>query len=504
MQCISPAMVSGFQRFSPATINRHDTSHLRFAGDKVCLPAALNRVSYMEIVRCPAIVHVCQEEVYAVHQKLSSRLFWKTSRVAWTKVSNASHCLSLLKDTNYIQSKSERHKCICTRANGAAEFSTLSEQQTVDLDDKHVELVVVESQDLGTSKPETDKESALKGIFPGGLHRAEVRLPGLIMMVKVSDVLGPLAKDSLDKLDLAVAAGFTMVVLEAGSAADGDDSSSGARLYEGARLLKAALRGRAELLIADRVDITAAAGASGVLLYDDGLPAVVARSMLQNVNPDNSVLPLVARCVSSAESALLATASEGADFLILQGLNELDTKLVIDSIRERVSIPIFVQDAGGLQKGEEMDLPMLQAGANGFFYDSLALKNIPAGDVSGVVSSLVGNMSTVLQRRTSRMSKRLTPADAQGPSTRIATNLDTSRSSSLDVEFRTILEEERSLLTSMIKLLKAASPEVKFLFAIVFSFGLGVLTADSFANLRLSSKCLPVRKFLMLPEFIVP
>ncbi|KAI5059498.1 hypothetical protein GOP47_0025817 [Adiantum capillus-veneris] len=362
----------------------------------------------------------------------------------------------------------ERHKYIRARANGAAEFSTLSEQKNVDLeapstllDDKHMDLVLIEAQDQGTSKPETDKGSALKGIFPGGLRRAEVRLPGLIMMVKVSDALGPLDKDFLDKLDSAVAAGFTMVVLESGGSTGGDDSSSGARLYEAACLLKAMLRGRAELLIADRVDITAAAGAGGVLLSDDGLSTVVARSMLQNVNPDNSVLPLVARRVSSAESALLATASEGADFLILQGLSEPDAKVVIDSIRERVSIPIFLQEVGGLQKAGDIDFPFLQAGANGLLYDSLLLKDIPAKDVGGLVSLIVGAMSTILQRRTTKMSKLVAAADVQGTSAKIATNFVTAKSSSLDVEFRAILEEERTLLTSMIKLLQEASPEME-------------------------------------------
>ncbi|MCO5547818.1 hypothetical protein L7F22_001270 [Adiantum nelumboides] len=44
--------------------------------------------------------------------------------------------------------------------------------------------------------------------------------------------------------------GFTIIVLELGSATDGEESTSGACLYEAACLLKATLRGRAEILIA--------------------------------------------------------------------------------------------------------------------------------------------------------------------------------------------------------------------------------------------------------------
>lgn len=417
----------------------------------------------MDHVCCPSVTLVWHEDGY----KIPQRLFFKTRRGAWTKSKRLSYCLSSLKTRMYT----ERGKGIHVHANGAAEFGIRQLGSDTDppstfLDDKNMNLALGESQDQFSNKPETEKGSALKGIFPGGLRRAEVRLPGLVMLVKVADVLGPpakdfSAKDFLDKLDLAVAAGFTMVVLESGGEAGRDDNSSGARLYEAARLLKATLRGRAELLVADRVDITAAAGASGVLLADDGLPAVVARSMLQNVSPENPVLPLVARCVSSAESALLATASEGADFLILQGLSDPETKRVINSIRERVSIPIFLRESGGLKKGEEVDFPLLKAGANGLLYNPVDLKDVPAKDVGDLVASLLGAMSTILQRRSSGISRLSLPADMQGTSTRITKNSATVKSSSLEIEFSAILEEERSLLTSMIKLLKEASPEME-------------------------------------------
>lgn len=68
-------------------------------------------------------------------------------------------------------------------------------------------------------------------------------------------------------IDSAVAGGVTMVVLEASEA--GQESAG--QLFESACCLKEVLRGRAPLLIWERADIAAAAGAEGVLLSDRGV-----------------------------------------------------------------------------------------------------------------------------------------------------------------------------------------------------------------------------------------
>eukprot|EP00250_Pteridium_aquilinum_P021937 c25267_g1_i2 orf=566-3574(+) len=426
----------------------------------------------MEHVHCllvPGAGIVRHEDGFRMHQTWSLGMLCKAKAGSWTTRPQVSPSLSLPNNRICHNMRTQRPSCTHARVNDTAEFDTLAEQQAVDtnspstvFDSKSTPSGLAETRGQGSSNPENEKGSALKGIFPGGLRRAEVRLPGLVMTIRVSDVLGPEAKEFLDKMDSAIAGGFTMVVLESGGGTGGDEASSGARLYEAARLLKASLRGRAELLIADRVDIAAAAGASGVLLSDEGLPAVVARSMMQNVSPDTPVLPLVARSVSSAESALLATASEGADLLILQGLGEVDTKIVIDNVREKVSIPIFSQDSRGLLKGEGEAFPSLSAGANGLIYDSIDLKSVSTEDVGGLVSSLVAAMITILQDKSAKGPRSSSPADVQDQSsTPTATNYATSKSLwSLDLEFRAILEEERSLLSSLIKLLKEASPEM--------------------------------------------
>lgn len=64
-------------------------------------------------------------------------------------------------------------------------------------------------------------------------------------------------------IDVALRKGVGVVVLE------GADET-GARLYEAACALKSMVGDRAYLLVAERVDVAAAVGASGVVLSDAG------------------------------------------------------------------------------------------------------------------------------------------------------------------------------------------------------------------------------------------
>ena len=95
-------------------------------------------------------------------------------------------------------------------------------------------------------------------LFPGGFKRPEIQVPALVLRVGVDEALG-----SGDAVAAAVARGVGIVVLEAGE-------EGGGRAYEAARALKAAVGDRAYLLIAERVDVASAVGASGVVLADDG------------------------------------------------------------------------------------------------------------------------------------------------------------------------------------------------------------------------------------------
>lgn len=140
---------------------------------------------------------------------------------------------------------------------------------------------------------------------------------------------------ALDLVDNAVANRVRIVVLNGAE-------NTGGKLYEAARLLKSVVRDRAYLLIAERVDIAAAVGASGVVLSDQGLPAIVARNTLIDSKSESVVLPLVARNVQTANAALNASNSEGADFLIYDIGGEKHVDGAVNSVFENVKIPIFV------------------------------------------------------------------------------------------------------------------------------------------------------------------
>lgn len=94
-----------------------------------------------------------------------------------------------------------------------------------------------------------------------------MKLPACILKVGVQEVLQQ--QDFEDELSLAIAGGITGLLLSDASGTDG------AALYEAACKLKAQLRGRAVLLIADRTDIVDAAEADGVILSSKGQPGKV-------------------------------------------------------------------------------------------------------------------------------------------------------------------------------------------------------------------------------------
>ncbi|KAF2617081.1 hypothetical protein F2Q68_00038193 [Brassica cretica] len=191
-------------------------------------------------------------------------------------------------------------------------------------------------------------------LYPGGYKRPELAVPGLLLRLDADEVMSGNRDETLDLIDRALAKSVQIVVLDGGVNAG--------KLYEAACLLKSLVKGRAYLLIAERVDIAAAVGASGVALSDEGLPAIVARNTLMGSNSESVVLPLVARIVKDVDSALTASTSEGADFLILVGSGE--DQQVADSLLKSVNIPIFVTCRS---KGEDKEeLRLLKSGASGF------------------------------------------------------------------------------------------------------------------------------------------
>ncbi|KAG2697096.1 hypothetical protein I3760_07G090500 [Carya illinoinensis] len=212
---------------------------------------------------------------------------------------------------------------------------------------------------LPNRNPSNPPKSLPRTLFPGGFKRPEIRVPCLVLQLDPDDVIG--RQDALDLIDKAVAKWVRIVLL------NGGEGSGAGRVYEAACLLKAVVRDRAYLLIAERVDVAAAVGASGVVLSDQGLPAIVARNTMIDSRSESVILPLVARKVQTANAALNASFSEGADFLIYDIGGEKHVDMAENSVFENVKIPIFVNFSS---HGEDALLTeasdILKLGASGF------------------------------------------------------------------------------------------------------------------------------------------
>ena len=100
-------------------------------------------------------------------------------------------------------------------------------------------------------------------MYPAGRKQATFRTPACVIQVDSTQILEELSQFE-ETLTEALAGGVTGVLLSDSPA------STGAKLYEAASSLKELLRGRASLLVADRIDIVDAADADGVLLTSKG------------------------------------------------------------------------------------------------------------------------------------------------------------------------------------------------------------------------------------------
>ncbi|CAI0400729.1 unnamed protein product [Linum tenue] len=187
---------------------------------------------------------------------------------------------------------------------------------------------------ISSAQFSADPPAQPRTLFPGGYKRPEIKVPSIVLQLRPEEVLSG-GDDTLDLIDRAVSRWVGIVVLDAG---DG----GGKTLYEAACLLKSVVRDRAYLLIAERVDIASAVNASGVVVSDQGLPAIVARSMMMDSQSESVLLPLVAKIVQTPKSAVEAASSEGADFLILSSSSVETFDPQVNSEFQSVKIPIFV------------------------------------------------------------------------------------------------------------------------------------------------------------------
>ena len=193
---------------------------------------------------------------------------------------------------------------------------------------------------------------------------------------------------------------------------------------------------------------------------------------MQNAAMETPVLPLVARSVSSAKSALTATAGEGADLLILKVNEEKGSTggELVKSLRQLVSIPIFLDASESGRSG----LDFLQEGGNGLVLGTNIVKDAANGDVPGYVSGLVEAIGSAVRRRKELENSasledgvsvsNIKDVDDGGaflgqPVGVIAPNVYVDEDP-VEKLVKEIVEEERVLLTAMVDFMKEASPEV--------------------------------------------
>ncbi|XP_076923259.1 putative transmembrane GTPase FZO-like, chloroplastic [Bidens hawaiensis] len=171
-------------------------------------------------------------------------------------------------------------------------------------------------------------------LFPGGYKRPEIKIPNVVLQLNPEEVISG-GKAVIDVVDQAVSGIVGVVVLKCG---DG----SGRVLYDAACLLKAVIKDRAYLLVSERVDIATAVNASGVVVSDQGLPAIVARNTIMDSKSDSVFLPLIGREVQHLNAAINGSSFEGADFLIYDNSQEQVMDESSTSAINQIKIPIFV------------------------------------------------------------------------------------------------------------------------------------------------------------------
>jgi thiamine-phosphate pyrophosphorylase len=115
----------------------------------------------------------------------------------------------------------------------------------------------------------------------------------------------------------AVAGGVTMVQLR-------DASLPAGELLSLARRLKAITRGKALLIIHDRVDVAIAVEADGVQLPEAGLPTLTARGLIGKY-------AVLGRSINDVEDAQRAT-REGAEFVVAGPIHQSESEPEVEPI----------------------------------------------------------------------------------------------------------------------------------------------------------------------------
>jgi len=174
--------------------------------------------------------------------------------------------------------------------------------------------------------------------------------PPVLCFVVGSDI----TKDIEATVTAAVAGGVTMVQLR-------DKAMPAGQLLETARRLKTITRGKALLIINDRVDVAEAAEADGAQLPENGIPTRIARGLIGKY-------AVLGRSVHSVEGAVEA-ARESCEFVIAGTIYKSPSKPdvkpsgpgLISEIHKAANLPVLA--IGGITAKNVGDV--VRAGASG-------------------------------------------------------------------------------------------------------------------------------------------
>ncbi|KAG7652892.1 Thiamine phosphate synthase/TenI [Arabidopsis suecica] len=299
------------------------------------------------------------------------------------------------------------------------------------------------SDESPADQTSSSSSSRPRTLYPGGYKRPELAVPGLLLRLDADEVMSGNREETVDLVDRALAKSVQIVVIDGGATAG--------KLYEVACLLKSLVKGRAYLLIAERVDIASAVGASGVALSDEGLPAIVARNTLMGSNPDSVVLPLVARIVKDVDSALSASSSEGADFLILGAGEDKQVGFLVEALLKSVKIPIFVTCRSNGEAKEELQL--LKSGASGFV---ISLKDLRSSRDVALRQCLDG--AHVVNHETQNKNESILNDTSFVEVSDLPEKNNSAGFIKLEDKQKLIIEMEKSVLKETIEIIQKAAP----------------------------------------------
>ncbi|XP_076942044.1 putative transmembrane GTPase FZO-like, chloroplastic [Bidens hawaiensis] len=278
-------------------------------------------------------------------------------------------------------------------------------------------------------------------LFPGGYKRPEIKIPNVVLQLNPEQVISG-GKAVIDVVDQAVSGIVGVVVLSCG---DG----SGRVLYDAACLLKAVIKDRAYLLVSERVDIATAVSASGVVVSDQGLPAIVARNTIMDSKSDSVFLPLIGREVQTLNAAINGSSFEGSDFIIYDNSQEQVADESSISAINQIKIPIFVSVVSSNKDKllNEMSF-LLQSGASGLVVSLEGLKLLENDAMNKIYSMYA--------------SDKKMEALSNGPEFDRSNGLPSGKGFAGFVNLvdreKQLIQAERSLLLETIKVLQRASP----------------------------------------------